>query len=128
MRTKVPVLGLLLVVAGCGQPASVASPDVATSTAITSSIAPEVSVPEVSVPEIAPEAGTVVLILSVEAGATDGVVARLRELGGTVEAVDATIGYVRVSVPTAVAKAVGKIDGVRRVDVEMPLSNEDPEP
>jgi hypothetical protein len=71
---------------------------------------------------------TVVLTIATERDKTDQVADGLRRLGGTVEAADTTIGYVRVSVPVDLAEQVTTIEGISRVDVDEPLSNIDPTP
>ncbi|WP_309113549.1 hypothetical protein [Saccharothrix sp.] len=70
----------------------------------------------------------VVLVISTEANATERTAAALRGLGATVEATDTSIGYIRVSVPVADVERVVATEGVRRVDVDEPLSNADPTP
>ncbi|MEU4740786.1 hypothetical protein AB0G02_10005 [Actinosynnema sp. NPDC023658] len=73
-------------------------------------------------------ATTVGLTISTDRDETDTVADRVRALGATVEATDATIGYVRASVPVEVAEKVAAVEGVSRVDVDEPLGNADPTP
>lgn len=71
---------------------------------------------------------TVVLTVSTERDRTDQVAEGLRRLGATVETTDATIGYVRASVPVELAEQATAVEGISRVDVDQPLSNGDPTP
>ncbi|MCC8250374.1 hypothetical protein [Saccharothrix luteola] len=73
-------------------------------------------------------ARTVGLTVSTEPGKADEVAAAADRLGGTVETTDATIGYVRLTVPVDLAEEVTSLEGVSRVDVDEPLSNIDPTP
>lgn len=73
-------------------------------------------------------ARTIGLTVSTEPGKADEVATTVTGLGGTVEATDATIGYVRVTVPVEVAEEVASVDGISRIDVDEPLSNIDPTP
>lgn len=73
-------------------------------------------------------ARTVGLTVSTEPGKADEVAAAVDRLGGTVETTDATIGYVRLTVPVELAEEVTSVEGVGRVDVDEPLSNTDPTP
>lgn len=71
---------------------------------------------------------TIGLTVSTEPGKADEVAAAMDRLGGTVEATDAAIGYVRVTVPVELAEKVTSVEGISRVDVDEPLSNIDPTP
>ena len=73
-------------------------------------------------------ARTVGLTVSTEPGKADEVAAAVDRLGGTVETTDATIGYVRLTVPVELAEEVTSVEGISRVDVDEPLSNIDPTP
>jgi hypothetical protein len=122
-----------LALAGCGDRQDTGSHPVLT--VPTSAISEVQVVPKLSpqgkdVLEQAKRSGvkTVVLTVATERDKTDEVAAGLRRLGGTVEATDTTIGYVRVSVPVDLAEQVTTIEGISRVDVDEPLSNIDPTP
>jgi hypothetical protein len=122
-----------LALAGCGDRQDTGSHPVLT--VPTSAISEVQVVPKLSpqgkdVLEQAKRSGvkTVVLTVATERDKTDQVAAGLRRLGGTVEATDTTIGYVRVSVPVDLAEQVTTIEGISRVDVDEPLSNIDPTP
>lgn len=71
---------------------------------------------------------TIGLTVSTEPGKVDEVAAAMDRIGGTVEATDAAIGYVRVTVPVELAEKVTSVGGISRVDVDEPLSNIDPTP
>lgn len=71
---------------------------------------------------------TIGLTVSTEPGEADVVAATMDRLGATVESTDASIGYVRVTVPVELAKKITAVEGVSRVDVDEPLSNGDPTP
>ncbi|XVS63555.1 hypothetical protein ACQPYE_35685 [Actinosynnema sp. CA-299493] len=71
---------------------------------------------------------TIGLTVSTEPGQADEVAAAVDRLGGTVEATDATTGYVRVTAPVELAEEIASVDGISRVDVDEPLSNSDPTP
>ncbi|MFE2750805.1 hypothetical protein ACFXGA_02255 [Actinosynnema sp. NPDC059335] len=134
------VVGVLagLVLAGC----AARPPDTASGGPLTATVPSVVTeVTEVTVPvqlsprarELLAEAArdgqrSVGLTVSAEPGATGQVVERLRRAGAAVEASDATIGYVRVTVPVELAERVVAVEGVSRVDVDEPLSNADPTP
>ncbi|WP_156077127.1 hypothetical protein [Saccharothrix sp. NRRL B-16314] len=133
-RLVLPVL-VGLVLAGCGARPDTGAQPVHTVPAPTSAtsevqVSPKLSPQGREVLERAERSGakTVVLTLATERGKTDQVAADLGRLGGTVEATDATIGYVRVSVPVDLAERVTTIDGISRVDVDEPLSHIDPTP
>lgn len=99
-----------------------------------------VSSPPAPTPELSPRAkdllerarrdgvATVGLTVSTEPGKADEVAAAMDRIGGTVEATDAAIGYVRVTVPVELAEKVTSVAGISRVDVDEPLSNIDPTP
>ncbi|MBB5805767.1 outer membrane PBP1 activator LpoA protein [Saccharothrix ecbatanensis] len=131
-RLVLPVLaGLAL--AGCGDRQDTGSHPVLTipTSAISEvQVVPKLSPQGKDVLEQAKRSGvkTVVLTVATERDKTDQVAAGLRRLGGTVEATDTTIGYVRVSVPVDLAEQVTAIEGISRVDVDEPLSNIDPTP
>ncbi|ONI83603.1 hypothetical protein ALI22I_34595 [Saccharothrix sp. ALI-22-I] len=144
------VLGAVaLGTAGCGQAAQqsgaqqtgaqqtgaevTASPHVLTGPASATSevqVSPKLSPHGKDVLAQAERAGatSVVLTIATEPGATERTVADLQRLGATVEASDATIGYVRVSVPIALAERAASAEGVRQADVDEPLSYGDPTP
>ncbi|MEU4801760.1 hypothetical protein [Actinosynnema sp. NPDC023587] len=71
---------------------------------------------------------SVVLVISAEAGATERTASALRDLGATVEATDASIGYLRVSVPVGDVERVTALESVRQVDVDEPIGQPDPTP
>jgi hypothetical protein len=71
---------------------------------------------------------SVVLTISAAPGRTDAVAQALRDLGATVESADATVGYLRASVPIAVAAQAATLAGVSRADVEEPIGFPDPTP
>lgn len=71
---------------------------------------------------------SVVLTISTAAGRAESTAQALRDLGATVESVDATVGYVRASVPVAVAAQAATLDGVSRADVEEEIGFPDPTP
>jgi hypothetical protein len=71
---------------------------------------------------------SVVLTISTVSGRTEATAQALRDLGGTVESVDATVGYIRASVPVAVAAQAATLDGVSRADVEEKIGFPDPTP
>src|SRR5688500_7489825 len=119
-RLVLPVL-VGLVLAGCGARPDTGARPVHTVPAPTSAtsevqVSPKLSPQGREVLERAERSGakTVVLTLATERGKTDQVAADLGRLGGTVEATDATIGYVRVSVPVDLAERVTTIDGISR--------------
>lgn len=131
---KLVVVGCL-VLAGCGargDDVPVAVPPAWSGTATS-----EVEVP---VPELSPSgkqavararregADSVVLLLSTAPGATERVAAELRGLGASVEASDAAVGYVRVSVPVDAVERAAALDGVSRVDVDEPVERVEPTP
>lgn len=133
-RLVLPVLAGL-VLAGCGARPDTGAHPVATAPSPTSAtsevqVSPKLSPRGREVLERAERSGakTVVLTVATERGKTDQVAADLRRLGGTVEATDATIGYVRVSVPVGLAERVTAVEGISRVDVDEPLSHIDPTP
>ncbi|QQQ75573.1 hypothetical protein IOD16_31515 [Saccharothrix sp. 6-C] len=126
-----------LVLAGCAQrPAETGSPGTrppgSGSVGVTSSTVPpaRLSPQGEDALERARRDGarSVGLTVSTEPGRADEVAGAVDRLGGTVEATDATIGYVRVTVPVELAEQVVSVDGVSRVDVDEPLSNGDPTP
>ncbi|WP_447004158.1 hypothetical protein ACRAKI_31665 [Saccharothrix isguenensis] len=134
-KLVLPVLAGLagLALVGCGDRQDAGSHPVLTvpTSAISEvQVLPELSPQGKDVLERAKRSGarTVVLTVATDQGRTDQVAAGLRSLGGTVEATDATIGYVRASVPVDLAERVTAIEGISRVDVDEPLSNIDPTP
>ncbi|MEU4770094.1 hypothetical protein AB0H12_43430 [Actinosynnema sp. NPDC023794] len=140
MRRLVVTAGLVLaglVVAGCAQqPADTGSFGAEHPTTGTAGV----SSPPVPSPKLSPQAKTALerarrdgartvgLTVSTEPGKADEVAAAVDRLGGTVETTDATIGYVRLTVPVELAEEVTSVVGVSRVDVDEPLSNIDPTP
>lgn len=133
-RLVLPVLAGL-VLAGCGARPDTGAHPAATAPSPTSAtsevqVSPKLSPRGREVLERAERSGakTVVLTVATERGKTDQVAADLRRLGGTVEATDATVGYVRVSVPVGLAERVTAVEGISRVDVDEPLSHIDPTP
>ncbi|MBP2338943.1 hypothetical protein [Saccharothrix coeruleofusca] len=134
---KLLVVGCL-VLAGCGARAEHAGEaPVAVPPAWSGTATSKVEVP---VPQLSPEgkealtrarrdgADSVVLLLSTAPGATERVAARLRDLGASVEASDATVGYVRASVPLEAVQRATTVDGVSRVDVDEPVDRVEPTP
>lgn len=131
------VVGVLagLVLAGCAARPSDTAPG-GPLTATVSSVVTEVTVPAKLSPrakELLAAAArdgqrSVGLTVSAEPGATEQVVERLRQAGAAVEASDATIGYVRVTVPLELAERAAAVEGISRVDVDEPLSHGDPTP
>jgi hypothetical protein len=101
---------------------------------------PSTAPPVVQPPTLAPRAKelidaakqarqeSVVLTISAAPGRTDAVAQALRDLGATVESADATVGYLRASVPIAVAAQAATLAGVSRADVEEPIGIPDPTP
>ncbi|MFC6090271.1 hypothetical protein [Saccharothrix lopnurensis] len=73
-------------------------------------------------------ARAVAVTVSTEPGQVERAVAGLRGLGATVESSDASVGYVRATVPVDEVARVPGVEGVRQVDVDEPLSNGDPAP
>ena len=71
---------------------------------------------------------SVVLTISTVSGQAEATAQALRDLGATVESVDAAVGYVRASVPVAVAAQAATLDGVSRADVEEEIGFPDPTP
>jgi len=71
---------------------------------------------------------SVVLTISTVQGETDTTARALRDLGATVESTDATVGYIRASVPIDVAAQATTLKGISRVDVEEPIGVPDPTP
>jgi hypothetical protein len=71
---------------------------------------------------------SVVLTISTVQGATERTAEALRALGGTVESTDATVGYIRVSVPLDLVAHAATLEGISRVDVEEPIGFPDPTP
>lgn len=70
----------------------------------------------------------VTMLVAAEDGATGAVAQRLRALGGRVEAREAEVDYLRVSVPTARAERAAKAAGVEAVDLSQEIPLEDPRP
>lgn len=70
----------------------------------------------------------VVLTISTVQGETEATAQALRDLGATVESTDATVGYIRASVPVDVAAQAATLKGVSRADVEEPIGFPDPTP
>lgn len=136
MFRRLVLVACALVVAGCGAPTE------RTGTLPTDSASLPTPVPtsEVPVAKFSPhgkevllkarqaKVPTVVLVISTEQGATESTASALRDIGGTVEATDATIGYVRVSVPIDLAEQAASVPGVSRVDVDEPIGYGDPTP
>ncbi|WNV90470.1 hypothetical protein [Umezawaea sp. Da 62-37] len=71
---------------------------------------------------------TVVLTISTVEGRTASTAQALRDLGATVESEDATVGYLRASVPVALAARAATLEGISQVDVEEPIGVPDPTP
>ncbi len=71
---------------------------------------------------------TVVLTVSTVPGETGATARALRDLGATVESTDATVGYIRATVPIAVAAQAATLAGISRADVEEPIGVPDPTP
>ncbi|MEV0680710.1 hypothetical protein AB0I60_29765 [Actinosynnema sp. NPDC050436] len=134
-----------LVVTGCAAPAAdhgrASAPTTGGTTAATTPAPTTTTHAEVPVPaKLSPHGkdvlakarqngvASVVLVISTEAGATERTATALRELGATVEATDASIGYLRASVPVADVDRVTAVDGVRQVDVDEPIGQPDPTP
>lgn len=141
---------------GCGSaPQQGAAPSLTSTSAVASATAeatatpgvtpsatqpPGTAPPVVQPPSLAPRAKelidaakqarqeSVVLTISAAPGSTDAVAQALRDLGATVESADATVGYLRASVPIAVAAQAATLAGVSRADVEEPIGFPDPTP
>jgi hypothetical protein len=132
---RLALAGCALVLAGCGAQ----GPTLTVPKDSTSLPAPP-SISEVPVAQFSPHGKevlaqarrdklpTVVLVISTDQGATDRTAAALREIGGTVEAMDTTIGYVRVSMPVDEVEQAASMPGVSRVDVDEPIGYGDPTP
>ncbi|MFT7841391.1 hypothetical protein Q5530_35095 [Saccharothrix sp. BKS2] len=136
------VLAAALALAGCGQRPA----DPGTSAGdVTPSSAPAIPAPVSPTAQEAPVklgpqaqdalararaegARTVAVTVSTEPGQVERAVAGLRGLGATVESSDASVGYVRATVPVDEVARVPGVEGVRQVDVDEPLSNGDPAP
>ncbi|MEU5696414.1 hypothetical protein [Actinosynnema sp. NPDC020468] len=131
MRVLLIAVGLL-VLAGCGAEEQTGSDLLIASAEVTTTVPTTPSLPpngKAALDQAAREGrAAVVLVLSTEHDAADRVGKAITDLGGTVEAADARIGYLRVSVPVGLVKQVLTVPGVRQVDVDEPLSNADPTP
>jgi hypothetical protein len=126
------ILGLAAV-SGC------ARPDGDGAAAVPSESAPAVSA-VAPAPRLAPRAKelidaakqarqeAVVLTISTVQGETDATAEALRALGATVESTDATVGYIRASVPVDGAAQAATLKGVSHADVEEPIGFPDPTP
>lgn len=122
------------VLAGCG------TREVGTAPAGGTTLSTAPSVVQAPPPTLAPRAKelidaakqarleSVVLTISTVQGETDTTARALRDLGATVESTDATVGYIRASVPIDVAAQATTLKGISRVDVEEPIGVPDPTP
>ncbi|MBW4716364.1 hypothetical protein [Saccharothrix obliqua] len=133
---RIALVVMCLLAAGCGRPVETGTAPVGIATLSSPPRVVEAPVPAKLSPhgqdvlERARRSGvdTISLVISAETGATERVVTALRERGATVEASDASIGYVRVNVPIPDVKWVLAVDGVRQVDVDEPIGLPDPTP
>jgi hypothetical protein len=131
MRRALVAAACALVVAGCGSKAvetgqAPVAPE-AGSAEVTTTVPPTINKQYV---EQAQKDGatTVTLMVSVKDGQHDQVRKALEELGASVEAQDPRIGYLRAEVPIAKVNDVPALPGDSTVDLDLPLSNRDPEP
>ncbi|MFD9735931.1 hypothetical protein [Umezawaea sp. NPDC059074] len=154
-RQRVPsavvlILGMA-VAGGCGRAAAPLSVSTSAPTAVTTvttpsdaqvlSVPPSTGLPSSpETPTLAPRAkelidmakqarqDAVVLTISAVQGETEATAQALRDLGATVESTDATVGYIRASVPVDLAARAATLEGVSRADVEEPIGFPDPTP
>jgi subtilisin family serine protease len=70
----------------------------------------------------------VTLLVAAQEGNAQAVADGVRNLGGSVEYRDESVGYLRVSVPTAKAEAAASIGAVDAIDVDEVIPLDDPRP
>ncbi len=61
------------------------------------------------------------LAIATADGRTASTAGALRALGATVESEDGTVGYIRATVPVALAARAATLEGITHVDVEEPV-------
>lgn len=134
MRNVVVAVVAAGLLGGCGQRSPTTPPGAPTSSTGASSPV------QVAAPTLAPRVKeqldaarlarreTVVLTISTVEGRTASTAQALRDLGATVESEDATVGYLRASVPVALAARAATLEGISQVDVEEPIGVPDPTP
>jgi hypothetical protein len=71
---------------------------------------------------------TVLLLVSAVQGRTDEAAAQLRGLGGAVHDTDSTVGYVKVSMPTAAVERAAALPSVSAIDLDEPIPRREPAP
>src|SRR5215210_6118914 len=71
---------------------------------------------------------TVTLLIAVQPGQLQKAANGLKALGGTVEAQDKSVDYLKVDVPINRAEEAAAVDGIQAVDVDGLIPMDDPEP